>query len=904
VNRRGWIVVVLAAAVTFGPAGMTGVSIAALPDSRGYEMVSPVLKNGVSLYAAVPSLNGELVNFQARGGLASSIWGSLNAYQATRTAGGWQTTPLEPHLLSPLGFLEEQVPVWFSADLMRSVFTTPISYASDDENQGALDLYGQGGGNGWTLLSQGTQGGFEPNEVTFDAATADGMNVVFSTETSLLPAATGLNVDVFPAPEFLYKRDTSDGETSLESRDSAGRLAGYAESTVAADYSPGVGLIRVARTEGFFPGQLITVGTGASTETAQITHVEHIEAATEELNVNNGTGLVNAHVVGEPVRHLSEGAILGDGGHLTVGLPPAAEYVSADTNSGSTTNAVSSDGSKVFFESPSPDRGQPVGLYMRRNDTTTVQIAGARPYGTTVAGLLAATAEPLFGSARFEGAAADGALAIFTSEEGLAGAAAEKEVYEFNSTGREIGGLAPLSVSPISDGLGGDHEPSTTLTSPVRLGDGSISVSSTAGFVAGETIAIGPFEFSGVGPESPKPTFVRTITAVKNGNELIFTPNMENAGFAGIAAGTLVHGLHPASVVAVANDGLHVFFESNGVLATNVNAYSVSAVAMRPNLYVFDTGTGLTTFVAELAEKDVTQEGDSTGLVGEPDISRPAVSSPDGGVLVLLSAGNLTGQNPWEEYREVYRYAVSGKTLICLSCTAAGVRPIGDASFGETAGGTYDPPGLTSPMSEDGSRVFFDSPDSLVPADTNGEAPLSAKFGTPTSTDVYEWSASSGVGLISSGKSSNPSTLQGTTPSGDDVLFTTTAQLVPQGADGGFENVYDARVGGGFPAASGGGAPSCVGETCRSAFGVAPAEVMPGSVSPQSAGAPSAVKPKPKPPACRKGFVRKRVKRKLVCVRKKPSKASRAGKGAGRVVRGAGAGRSGRVVGVGVHRSR
>ena len=108
------------------------------------------------------------------------------------------------------------------------------------------------------------------------------------------------------------------------------------------------------------------------------------------------------------------------------------------------------------------------------------------------------------------------------------------------------------------------------------------------------------------------------------------------------------------------------------------------------------------------------------------------------------------------------------------------IKPTGNATFGETAGGIYDPPGLSSPMSEDGSRVFFQTPDSLVPQDTNGTAPVSAKFGTPTSTDVYQWSASGGVGLISSGKSSNPAVLQSTTPSGDDVLFTSTRSWCPR----------------------------------------------------------------------------------------------------------------------------
>jgi hypothetical protein len=317
-----------------------------------------------------------------------------------------------------------------------------------------------------------------------------------------------------------------------------------------------------------------------------------------------------------------------------------------------------------------------------------------------------------------------------------------------------------------------------------------------------------------------------------------------------------------------------VFFVSSGVLAANTNAEGHTATVNEPNLYVFDTGSGETTFVATVAEKDVVAEGFGPGpLVREPDVSRAAVPSADGGVLVFASARNLTGQNPAEEFSEVYRYAVGGGSLVCVSCMAAGVEPTGDAGFGETAGGTYDPSSLSSPMSEDGSRVFFQTPDSLVPEDTNGSAPPSAKFGTPSSTDVYEWEAGK-VSLISSGTSSDPAVLDGTTPSGNDVLFTTDADLVPADSDGGYENVFDARVGGGFPV-SAGGAPSCVGQSCRAAFGAPPVFGAPGSellggsgnlpVPAVAVKGKGKAKPKAKAGKCRSGLVRKRGR----CVKKK-----------------------------------
>jgi hypothetical protein len=83
-------------------------------------------------------------------------------------------------------------------------------------------------------------------------------------------------------------------------------------------------------------------------------------------------------------------------------------------------------------------------------------------------------------------------------------------------------------------------------------------------------------------------------------------------------------------------------------------------------------------------------------------------------------------------------------------------------------------------MSDDGSYVFFDSADALVPQDGNG------------TLDVYEWHEGH-VALISSGKDSTPSFFLGTSASGDDVFFGTHATLVPRDTDSAGD-LYDARV--------------------------------------------------------------------------------------------------------------
>ena len=657
---------------------------AALPDARAYELVSPPAEQATAPYAALASVSGERVDFQARGAFAGAGSGSLNLYQASRGANGWQTTPLTPTPSSPLGPLEEQVPLFYSPDLSQTIFTTPVSYASGDDDAGALDLYLRGPGGSLTWLSQGSEGGAAEDQVSFDGATPDAGAVVFSSAEALLPAATPLSAGLFPAPEYLYEREVGSGETELVDVSDDGELL-----------SP-------------------------------------------------------------------EGAVLGNGTHLTAGAPPAAEYVPADLG-GTTTNAISADGSRVFFESPPPSAPGRASLYVREDGSRTVLIAASQP--------VVEQQQPPE-QVRFEGASATGSLVFYTS----AGA-----LYVY------------------------DTETQATAT---------------------------------------------------------------------VAASVL-------GVSAIANDGSHVFFVSDSELAANSNPQGAVATEGAPNLYVYDTADATTTFIATLAASDVQAEGFGPArLVAEPDVDRPAVPSPDGSVLAFASFANLTGQNPAERYAEIYRYSIGEDSLVCVSCAPAGREPTGNATFGETAGGTYDPPGLSSPMNADGSEIFFDTPDSLAGEDTNQDAPADPLTGEPGSTDVYEWEGG-GVHLISCGCSSTPATLMGSTPSGDDVLFMTAATLVPWESAGGYVALYDARVGGGFPPPPSDAPPSCP-SGCRAAASELPPLATPPTATFQGPGNPPAAKPKPKPKplVCRKGYVKRTVKlahhkTKTVCVkRKKPARTS------------------------------
>jgi hypothetical protein len=98
--------------------------------------------------------------------------------------------------------------------------------------------------------------------------------------------------------------------------------------------------------------------------------------------------------------------------------------------------------------------------------------------------------------------------------------------------------------------------------------------------------------------------------------------------------------------------------------------------------------------------------------------------------------------------------------------------------------GSFIPPEMEN-ISPDGSRVFFETEEALVPQDTNG------------TYDVYE-REDGHLYLLSSGHGSYGSFLDGVSNNGNDVFIQSTDNLLPQDVENS-QLVYDARVGGGFP---------------------------------------------------------------------------------------------------------
>jgi hypothetical protein len=192
--------------------------------------------------------------------------------------------------------------------------------------------------------------------------------------------------------------------------------------------------------------------------------------------------------------------------------------------------------------------------------------------------------------------------------------------------------------------------------------------------------------------------------------------------------------------------------------------------------------------------------------------------------LLFSSTASLTGY-PNAGKAELYLYGPpksgGAARLLCVSCKPTGEKAGGSASVpGAVPNGTtliYRP----RVMSDSGSRVFFESDDSLSIQDTNNRR------------DVYEWEALGEgsctvdpgcVQLISAGRSSQPSTFIDASADGSSAFFLTDESLVS--TDPGSTDIYVARTGGGFPIPPGG--ISCDGDACQVLPG-APDDPTPGT---------------------------------------------------------------------------
>jgi len=217
--------------------------------------------------------------------------------------------------------------------------------------------------------------------------------------------------------------------------------------------------------------------------------------------------------------------------------------------------------------------------------------------------------------------------------------------------------------------------------------------------------------------------------------------------------------------------------------------------------------------------------------------------TPSGNDAAFPSTLSLAGKGEeTADHTEIYRYDATTEKLDCVSCTLTGAPSTGDASLASDG----------QSLTDDGNRVFFNTTDQLVAADTDKRQ------------DVYEWesqgsgncteespsfgsAAGACLALISAGTSTFDSGLLGADSNGKDVYFFTRDSLVPQDKNGPTVKIYDAREGGGFPYAYP-EVPCRASDECHGASSPTPPQIEAGS----EAGSPHNYKEE-----CMPGFVRK-----------------------------------------------
>ncbi len=344
-------------------------------------------------------------------------------------------------------------------------------------------------------------------------------------------------------------------------------------------------------------------------------------------------------------------------------------------------------------------------------------------------------------------------------------------------------------------------------------------------------------------------------------------------------------------VSGLSEDATRLYFVAKGALDTAANEFGETAVAGEPNLYLWQEEGGIR-FVATLSTEDAAAWGGKEAIALAA--RRNTGISPSGRYLSFMSERSLTGEdnlNPLSEeaVERVFRYDALEDRLDCVSCNPTGAAPDGEAG----AGTVVDPrrlwvaravaailpqaPTMATndgrPISSrpravlDNGRVFFNSIDALVAADSNGGwdvyqyEPTGVGECTAASGDADTVRSAGGcVSLLSSGTGDEEAGFLDASESGEDVFFLTPARLSVTDVDDQLD-LYDARVDG--IEATLHPVSECQGEACQ-AVPSPPVDPTPAS---EAFRGPGNVKPK----RCAKGKHKVRRNGKTRCVAKKKS---------------------------------
>ncbi len=335
----------------------------------------------------------------------------------------------------------------------------------------------------------------------------------------------------------------------------------------------------------------------------------------------------------------------------------------------------------------------------------------------------------------------------------------------------------------------------------------------------------------GEGEGEPLVSKLIDLTPEGNGGESADVPAYEQYKWSG-------------GVMGASEDGSYIYFAASGALApgaTRGACYAEQEPTASCNLYVRhhgESGWEPTRLIATVSAEDGPDWGDdkTAPVHTGGDLSFMASRvSPNGAYLAFMSYRSLTGydnedRTGHEPDEEVYLYSAGKGDVVCASCNPAGEQPAGVLDLQSSEGGVQEGaegvglvadrtgvwnkhwlgaslPGWTTLnlykstyqsryLSNEG-RLFFDSPDTLVPA-----VKEEVEEGNTSKEKVYQYepgglgscaSAAGCISLISSAGAKHEATFLDASANGNDVFFLSAEKLTQQDIDQSFD-IYDAHA--------------------------------------------------------------------------------------------------------------
>ena len=799
---------------------------ALLPDCRGYEMVSPVDKNGANIYAL--EFEGfDPANFEYRGLDQATPDGGKLAYSASGAFGGSDGSPIVPQYVATRGEGTDGADAWSSEPISPAERGGSIIEKQPLEDSPAYKAFSPDLGTGWVIPESGlplapcaSEGYY--NLYRREMASGAYLSLCTAPTTEACPEfhqAAPLECRVEPEFEG-YSSDQSRAVFRVNAPLTAGAQPGRRYKQV---YEWDEGTLRLVSA---LPGGEAQAG-GAT-------------AGSEEVTGSNFDHEGNALTV--------EHALSGDGKRVYwSSSAEAGAHLYLRTNAEQPQSAVEAPGGDVIGLAGSTGVA---GGGLTAGSAIVTKLTAAEGSATVVAGSAELTevkteigrflpGQPIEGKG-----IPSGATVLSVGEESLSISAAASESggnVKISSEGpapfavgeRIVGeGVAPhttiAAVGPGTLTLSAPATKSTPLATrtPLHAYSQCSEPERACTLPVSELVAGGPAQFWDASPDGSRAIF----SLVPAGNAAVGP--LYEYDLASEEAKLIVQ--EGRGVLGASTDLSKIYLASTEVCGEE-NAEGGSPTAGQPNVYLYEAGESCgeeqMTFVGTLAGGDIVG-GHVNEEIPSPVAPLPRAHSarvtPSGAHLAFVSLGRPTGYdnadaNSGELDYEVYLYDAGASRLVCASCNPSGARPTGARGHYHRVAAwinTYQFPlyGRRT-LSEDGKRLFFNAADALTPRDTNG------------AQDVYEWeapgtgscttanpaySAQNGgcVDLISSGESPEDSEFVDASSDGSDVFFRTGESLAAGGRDPGLIDIYDARVGGGEPQPE--SRPACEGDACQS----------------------------------------------------------------------------------------